>query len=196
MDWSAAVRSFIVLICVFNPLSVLAILPEVSAEKIAPSRIHIFSLALCTALLLTFILFGVSLVYDLLGFEGRPIEITGGAILLVTALLEFQRKSFLFGWKAENPEGHSEKAAWLSLATVPSIAAVSFLIPDTNGSPTRGTYFLLAAVAATYYTLLGSTFKRHNSTARPHFRWLSKIPSGIVLIVAIDIILMSIWPGM
>ena len=191
MDWSAAVRSFIVLICVFNPLSVLAILPKVSAVKISPSRVHIFSLALCAALLLTLILFGVSLVYDLLGFEGRPVEITGGAILLVTALLEFQRKPLLYGWKAENPEGHSEKAAWLSLATVPSIAAVSFLMADTNGSPTQGTYFLLAAVAAAHYTLLVSNFEWKSSTARPHFRWLSKIPSGIVLIVAIDIILMS-----
>jgi small neutral amino acid transporter SnatA (MarC family) len=146
------------------------------------------------ALLLTFILFGVSLVYDLLGFEGRPIEIAGGAILLLTALLEFQRKPLLFGWKAEDPERHSEKAAWLSLATVPSIAAVSFLIADTKGSPTQGTYFLLAAVAAAYYTLLGSNLKWQSSTARPHFRWLSKIPSGIVLIVALDIMLISIWP--
>lgn len=194
MDWSAAVRSFIVLICVFNPLSVLAILPKVSASQVTQSRVQIFSLALCTALFLTLILFGVSLVYAQLGFEGRPIEITGGVILLVTALLEFQRKSLLLGAKAEDTEGHSGKAAWLSLATIPSVAAVSFLIADTNGSPTHGTYFLLAAVAAAYYTLLGSTLKRQNSTARPHFRWLSKIPSGIVIIVAIDIILMSIWP--
>lgn len=194
MDWSAVVRSFIVLICVFNPLSVLAILPKISAVKKPSSRVHIFSLSLCTALLLTLILFGVSLVYDLLGFEGRAIEITGGAILLVTALLEFQRKPLLIGWKAEDPEGHSEKAAWLSLATVPGIAAVSFLIADTNGSPTQDTYFLLAAVASAYYTLLVSNFKWQSSTARSHFRWLRKIPSGIVLIVAIDIILMSIWP--
>lgn len=81
-----------------------------------------------------------------------------------------------------------------NVTTIPSIAAVFFLISDTSGSPDKLPYVVLAAVSAGYFMFLGRIYRKGGSAVRPEIIAFRRVPSGIVLIVAIDMILLSIWP--
>ena len=194
VDWSAIVRSFIVLVCIFNPLSLIAISSEGAPAQNRAKRSTIVSSALCAALFLVSILNFLSVVFSVLSLAEASLRLAGGAILLASAVHDFQGSSSIY---PSNERGTSEcpvSGCLHSVTTIPSIASVFFLISDTNGSPDKLSYVMLAAVSAGYFMFLGRICRKGGSAVRPEIIAFRRVPSGIVLIVAIDMILLSIWP--
>lgn len=194
MESSEIVRSLIVLTCIFNPLLLLAVSSRGTRVQYHANLSTIFSMALCGALLIAITLFTLSVTISFLLLEGQSLTLTGGAVLIVFAARDFQRRSTSVASKKRQPSERPDRSHLFNVATIPSIAAVSFVISETHGSPAIYYYALLAAISSVYFALLGSIFYKRGGGIRPEFAALRRIPSGIVLIVAIDMILISLWP--
>lgn len=194
MESSEIVRSLIVLTCIFNPLPLLAASSREAQAQYHANRSKIFSMALCGALLIVIALYFLSVTISFLLLEGPSVTFTCGAILIVFAARDFQRRSANFASKNRQPSERPDRSHLFDVATIPSIAAISFVISETHGSPAIYFYALLAVISSGYFALLGSIFYRRGGGIRPEFASLRRIPSSIVLIVAIDMILISLWP--
>ena len=194
MDWSAIVRSFIVLVCIFNPISLIAISCKGAPVQHHAKRSTIISSALCVALLLVSILYLLSVAFSWLSLAEASLTLTGGAILLASAVHDFQGRSSIYPSKERGMSECPFRVCLNNVTTIPSIAAVFFLISDTSGSPDKLPYVVLAAVSAGYFMFLGRIYRKGGSAVRPEIIAFRRVPSGIVLIVAIDMILLSIWP--
>lgn len=194
MESSEIVRRLIVLICIFNPVSLLAMSARETRVHYHVNHSKIISLAICGALSITILLYVLSAVASFLLLKGQSLTLAGGAVLMVFVAQDFQKRTANGASKESEMSERPDRSRLVSAATIPSIVAVSFLISDTQGSPSIYLYVVFAAVSLFYFTLLGIVHYRRGGDARPELITLRKIPSGIVLIVAIDMILISLWP--
>ena len=196
MEWTTATRTFLVLLCVFNPLVVLSNSFHTTANADAKDRFDAhhrppyLATAVGAALVLIGSLYISSHALTVLRFRAEDIEIAGGIILFLCGLwnsLFFERHRSLFAQLLfQRSWSHSR----VRLTLLPGIPAVAFLLAETGGSPT-GISCILLAITTILYWLVIHQMSGYGSQAKYKLSMFMQIPQYVVMIVALDIILRS-----
>lgn len=191
MGWGAAIRTSIVLICVFNPFSVFSFSSKKAAVQFRSGHSAIILSALCTAFTVVFALYVLSVFFSAIDLKEMTIGLSGGVILLVSASLNLTMQWPINLSKSRCITKHTTEMTATKMTIIPGIAALSFILSDTNGSPSLFPYVILVILSVGYYVLLGIKLRR-GRTVPQYFVALSQVPRVLVVIVAVDLMVHSL----